>query len=113
LDVLLETGWIRLRGRRRAPGRPVTYGTSAAFLDHFGLESIRDLPGLAELKGAGLLDSNLPPGFTVPEPMMMDMLADDEDPLEDDELDLLEEEIDDDEEAPHRDELGQDVAEAG
>jgi len=113
LDVLLETGWIRLRGRRRAPGRPVTYGTSAAFLDHFGLESIRDLPGLAELKGAGLLDSNLPPGFTVPEPMMMDILADDEDPLEDDELDLLEEEIDDDEEAPNRDELGQDVAEAG
>ena len=63
LDVLLEIGWVRLRGRRRAPGRPVTYGTTEAFLEHFGFDSVRDLPGLAELKGAGLLDSNLPPGF--------------------------------------------------
>ena len=51
LDVLLETGWVRPRGRRRAPGRPVTYGTTEAFLVHFGLDSIKDLPGLAELQG--------------------------------------------------------------
>ena len=84
LDVLLETGWVRLRGRRRAPGRPVTFGTTETFLDHFGLESVRDLPGLAELKGAGLLDSDLPPNFVVPEPRGLDGLEADEDPLEDD-----------------------------
>lgn len=83
LDVLMETGWVRLRGRRRVPGRPVTYGTTDAFLDHFGFDTIKDLPGLTELKGAGLLDSNLPPGFTVPEPNDGDELAEDEDPLED------------------------------
>ena len=83
LDVLLEIGWVRLRGRRRAPGRPVTYGTTEAFLEHFGFDTIRDLPGLAELKGAGLLDSNLPPGFTVPEPDDGVTLREDEEPLED------------------------------
>jgi segregation and condensation protein B len=57
LDVLLETGWIRLRGRRKAPGRPVTYGTNEAFLSHFGLEALTDLPGLDELKGAGLIEA--------------------------------------------------------
>jgi segregation and condensation protein B len=82
LDILLETGWVRPRGRRRAPGRPVTYGTTEAFLEHFGLDSIRDLPGLAELKGAGLLDSNLPPGFTVPEPSDVAALMPDELPLD-------------------------------
>lgn len=56
LDLLLETGWICLRGRRRTPGRPVTYGTTAAFLDQFGLERLDDLPGLDELKAIGLLD---------------------------------------------------------
>ncbi|MBV6657221.1 MAG: SMC-Scp complex subunit ScpB [Devosiaceae bacterium] len=56
LDVLLETGWVRMRGRRRTPGRPVTYGTTPSFLDHFTLGSIGDLPGLDELRGAGLLD---------------------------------------------------------
>ena len=56
LDVLMEAGWIRLRGRRRVPGRPVTYGTSEDFLIHFGLESLQDLPGIEELKAAGLLD---------------------------------------------------------
>src|SRR5215216_5007183 len=50
LDVLLETGWIRMRGRRRAPGRPVTYGTTEVFLTHFGLDSVGDLPGVDELK---------------------------------------------------------------
>jgi len=82
IDVLMETGWIRMRGRRRAPGRPVTYGTTDAFLEHFGFDSIRDLPGLNELKGAGLLDSNLPPGFTVPQPDDSLTLTAEEDPLE-------------------------------
>ena len=49
VDVLLETGWIRPRGRRKAPGRPLTYGTTAEFLSHFGLEAVGDLPGLDEL----------------------------------------------------------------
>lgn len=57
LDVLMEAGWVRIKGRRRTPGRPVTYGTSDAFLDHFGLNAIDDLPGLEELKSAGFLDS--------------------------------------------------------
>ena len=83
LDVLLETGWIRPRGRRRAPGRPVTYGTTEAFLNHFGFDTIKDLPGLAELKGAGLLDGNLPPGFTMPDPSDVAALMPDELPLED------------------------------
>ena len=84
LDVLLETGWIRMRGRRRAPGRPVTYGTTQGFLEHFGFDTIGDLPGLDELKGAGLLDGNLPPGFNVPLPDDDEDLGEDEDPLEDD-----------------------------
>jgi segregation and condensation protein B len=56
LDILLEAGWIRPRGRRRVPGRPVTWGTTDTFLDHFGLADIDDLPGVEELKAAGLLD---------------------------------------------------------
>ncbi|MDX9862040.1 MAG: SMC-Scp complex subunit ScpB [Rhodospirillales bacterium] len=56
LDALFEAGWIRPVGRRRTPGRPVTWGTTDVFLDHFGLESLADLPGLDELKAAGLLD---------------------------------------------------------
>jgi segregation and condensation protein B len=88
LDVLLETGWIRLRGRRKAPGRPVTYGTSEAFLSHFGLEALDSLPGLDELKGSGLLDNRLPPGFAVPMPSDNPALRDDEDPLDPAELDL-------------------------
>ncbi len=85
LDVLLDTGWIRPRGRRRAPGRPITYGTTEAFLDHFTLDSIKDLPGLQELKGAGLLDSNLPANFSMPAPTDVAALMPDELPLEDDE----------------------------
>ncbi|MDX2144639.1 MAG: SMC-Scp complex subunit ScpB [Rhodospirillaceae bacterium] len=57
LDILLEEGWIKPKGRKEVPGRPVMWGTTSAFLDHFGLESIKDLPGLEELKAAGLLDS--------------------------------------------------------
>ena len=57
LDVLMEAGWVRVMGRKRTPGRPVTYGTTEEFLIHFGIESIKDLPGIKELKAAGLLDS--------------------------------------------------------
>ncbi len=85
LDILMEAGWIRMRGRRRSPGRPVTYGTTEAFLVHFGLDAIGDLPGLDELKGAGLLDTGLPPGFRVPVPDDDRGLRDDEDPLDIDE----------------------------
>lgn len=69
LDQLMEIGWVRMRGRRRsAPGRPILYGTTQAFLEHFNLESVSDLPGMADLKAAGLLDARLPPGFSVPAP---------------------------------------------
>jgi len=57
LDVLMEANWVRPMGRRRTPGRPMTYGTSDHFLVHFGLKTIKDLPGLAELKAAGFLDN--------------------------------------------------------
>ncbi|MFV0295411.1 MAG: SMC-Scp complex subunit ScpB [Hyphomicrobiaceae bacterium] len=83
LDILLDTGWVRPRGRRRAPGKPLTFGTSEAFLDHFSLPSIKDLPGLADLKSAGLLDSSLPPNFQVPTPNDVASLMPDELPLED------------------------------
>ncbi|MFD1333452.1 SMC-Scp complex subunit ScpB [Methylopila musalis] len=81
LETLLEAGYIRLRGRRKAPGRPVTFGTTTAFLDHFALESVSDLPGLEELKGAGLLDARLPPGLDLPAPSDDGALAADEEPL--------------------------------
>jgi len=82
LDLLMEAGWVRMRGRRRTPGRPVTYGTTEAFLDHFSLESLADLPGLEELKGAGLLSGRLPPNMQIPLPFD-GPLRDDEDPLDD------------------------------
>jgi segregation and condensation protein B len=87
-DVLMETGWIKPRGRRKVPGRPITYGTTEDFLSHFGLEELGNLPGLEELKGSGLLDNRLPPGFAVPMPSDDPMLRDDEDPLEPGDLDL-------------------------
>ncbi len=87
-DVLLETGWIRLRGRRKAPGRPLTYGTTENFLEHFGLEEVGDLPGLDELKGAGLVDGRLPPDFAVPMPSDDTALREDEDPLDPGDLDM-------------------------
>ena len=87
-DVLMETGWIRPRGRRKAPGRPITFGTTEDFLSHFGLEAMGDLPGLDELKGTGLLDGRLPAGFSVPLPSDDPALRDDEDPLEPGDLDL-------------------------
>jgi segregation and condensation protein B len=82
LDILMEAGWIRPRGRRRAPGKPLTYGTTDSFLAHFGLDSVKDLPGLADLKAQGLLDGHLPPGFTVPDPSIAASLMPDELPLE-------------------------------
>ncbi|MGU3494865.1 SMC-Scp complex subunit ScpB [Xanthobacteraceae bacterium A53D] len=88
LDVLLESGWVRLRGRRKAPGRPVTYGTTAAFLTHFGLDALQDLPGLDELRGAGLLDGRIPAGFSIPLPSDDAALHEDEEPLEAEPLDL-------------------------
>ena len=87
-DVLMETGWIRPRGRRKTPGRPLTFGTTEAFLSQFSLEALGDLPGLEELKGTGLLDSRLPSGFGVPTPSDDPALRDDEDPLEIGDLEL-------------------------
>ncbi|RZI57707.1 MAG: SMC-Scp complex subunit ScpB, partial [Zymomonas sp.] len=78
LDTLLELNLVRIRGRRRTPGRPVTFGTTDAFLEHFGLATLADLPGASEMKQLGLLDANLPPGFAVPDPTQE---GDDEDPL--------------------------------
>jgi segregation and condensation protein B len=88
LDVLLETGWIRPRGRRKTPGRPLTFGTTESFLSQFSLEALGDLPGLDELKGTGMLDTRLPTGFTVPSPSDDPMLREDEDPLEPGDLEL-------------------------
>jgi len=89
LDLLMETDWVRMRGRRKTPGRPVTYGTTPAFLDHFGLEQVRDLPGLDELKGSGLLQSQIPATFQVPVPNDDEALADDEDPFTLDDVEEL------------------------
>ena len=92
LDTLLEAGWIKPRGRRRTPGKPVTWGTTDAFLDHFGLDAVTSLPGLEELKAAGLLDARpaitalgargeLPPAGPAP-----DEEADEEDLLDEEDL---------------------------
>lgn len=73
LDVLMEAGWVRLAGRREVPGRPVIYATTPTFLDHFGLASRRDLPGIEELRAAGLLD---PVDEALEAPMRFDPEAD-------------------------------------
>jgi len=79
LDKLLEIGWIRLRGRKEdTPGRPLLYGTSQEFLENFGLESVSHLPGMADLKAAGLLDARLPPDFVIPTPKDGDEIETDE-----------------------------------
>jgi len=85
LDVLMELSWIRMRGRRRTPGRPVTYGTTDGFLAHFNLETIADLPGRNDLKAAGLLDPRLPKDFEMPTPMEVLGADDDLDPMEEEE----------------------------
>jgi len=84
IDTLMEVGWVKIRGRKRTPGRPVTYGTSEAFLVQFGLESVGHLPGLDELKAAGFLEAIPPSGFDVPNPS--DSLGPDEDPYEGEEV---------------------------
>ena len=66
LDQLIELAWVRIGRRRMTPGRPVTFVVTEVFLDHFGLETARDLPGLAELRAAGLLDNRAPGEFSVP-----------------------------------------------
>lgn len=85
LDVLLELGFVRMRGRRRTPGRPVTYGTTDLFLEQYGLANLSDLPGMTDMKALGLLDMNLPPGFSVPDPSRPSDEAMDEDPLDSEE----------------------------
>ncbi len=80
LDTLMEVGWIKIRGRKRTPGRPVTYGTTEAFLIQFGLENIGHLPGMDELKAAGFLEAIPPSGLDIPSPS--DQLAADEDPYD-------------------------------
>ncbi|MGH6872409.1 MAG: SMC-Scp complex subunit ScpB [Rhizomicrobium sp.] len=80
IDALMEVGWVKIRGRKRTPGRPVTYGTTEAFLTHFGIESVSHLPGTDELKAAGFLEALPPSGFDVPSPS--DQLSPDEDPYD-------------------------------
>ena len=84
LDLLLELGWVRPRGRRRSPGKPLTFGTSEGFLSHFGLTSLDALPGKDDLKAAGLVDPRVDAAFDVPRPPDLSggALAPDEDPLE-------------------------------
>jgi segregation and condensation protein B len=88
IDILMEAGWIRPRGRRRTPGRPVTFGVTDAFLVHFGLDSIDSLPGRDELKASGLLSAEIPRDFefagTPRDPDTGDLLG--EDALEDSEF---------------------------
>ena len=83
LDNLLEPGWVRLRGRRRSPGRPVTFGTTPNFLDHFGLDRIDDLPGLEELQGVNLGKTRISRDLSIPLPDDDPDLREDEDPLDD------------------------------
>jgi segregation and condensation protein B len=86
----METNWVKMRGRRKTPGRPVTYGTTTDFLDHFGLAEIRDLPGMEELKGAGLLSSRMPANFSMPMPSLdPDELTEEEEELTDIDLEEL------------------------
>jgi segregation and condensation protein B len=80
VDLLLEIGFIRMRGRRRSPGRPITFGTTDTFLEHYGLASLADLPGAQEMKSLGLVGAELGFDFTTPDPTLAP--ADDEEPLE-------------------------------
>jgi segregation and condensation protein B len=109
LDLLLEVGWIRPRGRRRTAGRPVTWGTSEPFLDHFGLENVDSLPGIEELKAAGLLERK--PGFGPLSAMREQPTADEEDETEltEDERSVAESELDSLEEGIAEDDLADDA----
>jgi segregation and condensation protein B len=99
IDTLLETGWVRVRGRRKTPGLPITYGTTDKFLEHFGLESLDTLPGKADLEAEGLLTDVIPSGFQMPDEEALsedDTLIDDLGSLEDVEAfvtDFMEEEV--------------------
>jgi segregation and condensation protein B len=79
LDALLELGLVRMRGRRRSPGRPITFGTTDIFLEHYGLASLSDLPGASDMRALGLLSMDLPANFSVPDP---NAASEDEDPLD-------------------------------
>lgn len=89
LDILFAAGWVRPKGRRRTPGRPLTWGTSEAFLDHFGLTSLDDLPGIKELEAAGLLDARAASGAYGNRAVDGDRLVDTGPEAEDAQLDLL------------------------
>jgi segregation and condensation protein B len=92
LDVLMETGWVRMRGRRKTPGRPITFGTTEGFLAHFGLNAVGDLPGLDELRQTGMFDGRVPANLSMPLPSDDPTLRADEDPLEADQMILSVEE---------------------
>jgi segregation and condensation protein B len=78
LDLLMEIGWVRAGVRRQTPGKPLTYKTSSAFLSHFNLARLDDLPGKMDLQAQGLLDARLPPDFEVPRPMASPDMDDDD-----------------------------------
>ena len=98
IDTLLESGWVKVRGRRKTPGQPMTYGTTDAFLEHFGLESLDTLPGKADLEAEGLLSDVIPAGFQMPDEEAINeegMLVDDTGEVEESEAfvtDFLEDE---------------------
>ncbi|MGL5113735.1 MAG: SMC-Scp complex subunit ScpB [Beijerinckiaceae bacterium] len=110
LDVLLETGWVRMRGRRKTPGRPITLGTGEGFLLHFGLNTVTDLPGLEELRAAGMFDGRLMPGLAIPLPSDDPVLRADEDPLDGDPLTLAIEERINEGDEPLQDESSEEEA---
>mgnify|MGYP005664589425 FL=1 len=87
LDVLMELNWVRPIGRKKVPGRPIIYGTTERFLEYFQLEQVTDLPGLEELKAAGLLESRLPPNLDIREPKEIDHSQ--IEPFGEDELSLI------------------------
>ena len=106
IDILLEAGWVKPKGRRKMPGRPVTWGTTEGFLDHFGLDGLEALPGIGELKAAGLLDRRqgfgpLAEQLGIGEETSADLSEDVEDVEDEDEVDLNE--IDQDLKSPAND----------
>ena len=101
IEQLLELGWIRFGRRKMTPGRPVTYVVTEEFLDHFGLESARDLPGLKELRAAGLLDSRPPPEGE----------ADEESAEDDAQGDMFDDEMEEDANDGHRQDADPDIPE--
>lgn len=101
LDTLLETGWVKYRGRRKTPGQPMTFGTTDAFLEHFGLESLDTLPGKADLEAEGLLTDVIPAGFQMP----------DEEALSEEDTTIVESDAPVDDEAFVTDFMGEDEGE--